>query len=103
MVQSFMKAVNWKQAQAEVLQGLNNTVVIVGQPNTGKSTLFNKIKGQQLSPVSSQAGTTRTLVRTDFGPFTLIDTPGVTKPGLLSNRAEGGLVQASVVGFLMDA
>src|SRR5207245_10009380 len=79
MVQNFMKAVNWKQAQDEVLQGLNNTVVIVGQPNTGKSTLFNKIKGEQLSPVSSQAGTTRTLVRTDFGPFTLIDTPGVDK------------------------
>jgi len=37
MVQGLMKAVNWKQAQAEVLQGLNNTVVIVGQPNTGKS------------------------------------------------------------------
>ncbi len=103
MVQGFMKAVNWKQAQEEVLQGLNNTVVIVGQPNTGKSTLFNKIKGQQLSPVSSQAGTTRTLVRTDFGPFTLIDTPGVDKPGHLSNEVESGLSQASVVVFLIDA
>lgn len=103
MVQGFMKAVNWKQAQEEVLQGLNNTVVIVGQPNTGKSTLFNKIKGQQLSPVSPQAGTTRTLVRIDFGPFTLIDTPGVDKPGHLSNEVESGLSQASVVVFLIDA
>jgi small GTP-binding protein len=103
MVQGFMKAVNWKQAQEEVLQGLNNTVVIVGQPNTGKSTLFNKLKGQQLSPVSSQAGTTRTLVRTDFGPFTLIDTPGVDKPGHLSNEVESGLSQASVIVILLDA
>ncbi len=103
MVQGFMKAVNWKQAQEEVLQGLNNTVVIVGQPNTGKSTLFNKMKGQQLSPVSSQPGTTRTLVRTDFGPFTLIDTPGVDKPGHLSNEVESGLNQASVIVFLIDA
>src|SRR5258708_9731574 len=103
MVQGFMKAVNWKQAQEEVLQGLNNTVVIVGQPNTGKSTLFNKIKGQQLSPVSSQAGTTRTLVRTDFGPFTLIDTPGVDKPAHLSNEVQSGLSQASVVLCLIDA
>jgi GTPase len=58
MVQNFMKAVNWQQAQGEVLEGLSNTVVIIGQPNTGKSTLFNKLKGQMLSPVSAQAGTT---------------------------------------------
>ncbi len=102
-IQTFMKAVNWKQAQQEVLQGLNNTVVIVGQPNTGKSTLFNKIKGQQLSAVSAQAGTTRSLVRTDFGPFTLIDTPGVEKPGHLPEMVESGLQQASVSVFLIDA
>ncbi len=102
MVQSFMKAVNWKQAQAEVLQVLNNTVVIVGQPNSGKSTLFNKIKGEQLSPVSTQAGTTRTLIRTDFGPFTLMDTPGVEKPGQLPGEVQSGLEQASVIVFLID-
>lgn len=103
MVQSLMKAVNWKQAQDEVLQGLNNTVVIIGQPNTGKSTLFNKLKGQTLSPVSAEAGTTRTLVRTDFGPFTLVDTPGVDGPGKLSATAMDGIEQASVIVFLMDA
>ncbi len=102
-VQGFMKAVNWKQAQEEVLQGLNNTVVIVGQPNTGKSTLFNKIKGEKISKVSPQPGTTRELVRTDFGPFTLIDTPGVEKPGQLPNTVESGLDQASVIVFLIDA
>lgn len=98
MVQSLMKAVNWRMAQQEVLQGLNNTVVVVGQPNTGKSTLFNKIKGQTLSPASPQAGTTRTLVRTDFGPFTLVDTPGH-----LPDVMEGGMDQASVIVFLIDA
>ncbi len=103
MVQGFMKAVNWKQAQEEVLSGLNNSVVIVGQPNTGKSTLFNKIKGQQLSSVSPEAGTTRSLVRTDFGPFTLIDTPGVDKPGHLTDVVESALEQASVILFLIDA
>ena len=102
-VQSFMKAVNWKAAQDEVLQGLNNTVVIVGQPNTGKSTLFNKIKGEQLSPVSAQAGTTRTLIRTDFGPFSLLDTPGIEKPGHLPGDVKSALEQASVIVFLMDA
>jgi len=103
MVQNFMKAVNWKQAQDEVLQGLNNTVVIVGQPNTGKSTLFNKLKGQNLSQVSPQEGTTHTLVRTDFGPFTLVDTPGIDAPGKLSDIAQTGLEQASMIVFLIDA
>src|SRR5690348_17336792 len=59
MVRGFMKTVNWKAAQQEVLEGLNNTIVIVGLPNTGKSTLFNKIKGQNLSLASPQVGTTR--------------------------------------------
>jgi len=97
-IQKFMKAVNWAEAQGEVQQSSNNTIAIVGLPNTGKSTLFNKIKGQQLSPVSSEAGTTRALVRSEFGPFTLIDTPGH-----LPDVAESGMKEASVIVFLMDA
>ena len=97
MIQGFMQVVNWKAAQGEVLKGLNNTIVIAGQPNTGKSTLFNKIRGEELSAVSSQAGTTRSLVRTDFGPFTLIDTPGH-----LPELAQSGMDQASVIVFLID-
>jgi small GTP-binding protein len=97
LIRSFMKALNWNEAQGEVLEGLKNTVVIVGQPNTGKSTLFNYLKGQQLSPVSSEAGTTRSLVRTDFGPFTLIDTPGH-----LPELMESGMDIASVIVFLID-
>ena len=97
MVQGFMQAVNWKEAQGEILQGLNNTIVIVGQPNTGKSTLFNKIKGEELSATSPQAGTTKSLVRTDFGPFTLIDTPGH-----LPDLTKSGMDQANVIVFLID-
>jgi small GTP-binding protein len=102
-VQNLMKAVNWRQAQGEVLEGLTNTVVIVGQPNTGKSTLFNKLKGEALSPVSAQPGTTRTMVRTDFGPFTLVDTPGLESSGHLPDMVEKALEQASVIVFLIDA
>jgi small GTP-binding protein len=98
VIRSFMNALNFRAAQSEVLAGLKNTVVIVGLPNTGKSTLFNYLKGQQLSPVSPEAGTTRTLVRADFGPFTLIDTPGH-----LPELMESGMDQASVIVFLLDA
>jgi len=97
-IQTFMKALNWKQAQGEVQRNLESIVVIVGQPNTGKSTLFNKIKGEQLSPVSPQPGTTRALVRSDFGPFTLIDTPGH-----LPDVMESGMTQASIIVLLIDA
>jgi len=98
MVRGLMKAVSWKMAQQEVLDGLNNTVVIVGQPNTGKSTLFNKLKGQNLSPTSAEPGTTKTLTRTEFGPFTLVDTPGH-----LPDVMKDGMAEASVVVLLIDA
>jgi small GTP-binding protein len=98
MVRGLMKAVSWKMAQQEVLEGLNNTVAIVGQPNTGKSTLFNKLKGQNLSPTSAEPGTTRTLTRTEFGPFTLVDTPGH-----LPDVMKSGMAEASVIVFLIDA
>ncbi len=97
-MRSFMNAMNLKHAQGEVLEGLKHTVVIVGQANTGKSSLFNMLKGEQLSPVSPEAGTTRALVRADFGPFTLIDTPGH-----LPERMEEGMEEATVIVFLIDA
>jgi small GTP-binding protein len=97
LIQAFMKAVNWKQAHDEVMAGLNNTVVIVGRPNSGKSTLFNKIMGKNISPVSPEAGTTRTLIPAEFGPFTLIDTPGH-----LPEITRGALEQAGVVVMLVD-
>jgi small GTP-binding protein len=97
-MRSFMNAINLNHAQGEVLEGLKHTVVIVGQANSGKSSLFNMLKGEQLSPVSAEAGTTRSLVRADFGPFTLIDTPGH-----LPERMEEGMEEATVIVLLIDA
>ena len=97
-MRSFMNAMSLKHAQGEVLEGLKHTIVIVGQANTGKSSLFNMLKGEQLSPVSPEAGTTRSLVRADFGPFTLIDTPGH-----LPEPMEEGMEEATVIVLLIDA
>ncbi len=97
-MRSFMNAMNLKHAQGEVLEGLKYKVVIVGQANTGKSSLFNMLKGEQLSPVSPDAGTTLTLVRADFGPFTLIDTPGH-----LPEKMDEAMGEATVIVFLIDA
>lgn len=96
-IRSFMKEVNWREAQGDVQKELGHAIVIVGQPNTGKSTLFNTLKGKQLSEVSASAGTTRSLVRTEFGPFILIDTPGH-----LPELMQSGIDQATVVVLLID-
>lgn len=94
----FMSAVNWNSAQEEVKGELNHKVAILGMANSGKSTLFNTLRGSYTSPVSPQAGTTTTLVRGDFGPFTLIDTPGH-----VVDLQESALEESAAVIYLLDA
>ena len=58
-------------------------VAIVGRPNVGKSTLFNRLIGDERSVVHDQPGTTRdtidTLVETETGPVRFIDTAGMRR------------------------
>jgi GTP-binding protein len=67
-------------------------VAIVGRPNVGKSTLFNRLVGEDRAVVHDMAGTTRdsidTLVETPDGPVVFIDTAGMRRKGRIDDSAE---------------
>ncbi len=67
-------------------------VAIVGRPNVGKSTLFNRLVGQDRSVVHDIAGTTRdaidTLVETADGPIVFVDTAGMRRRAKIDDAAE---------------
>jgi len=67
-------------------------IAIVGKPNAGKSSLLNKIVGQERAIVSEIPGTTRDAVDTQLVyndlPITLIDTAGIRKRGKVSPGVE---------------
>ena len=72
-------------------------IAIVGRPNAGKSTLLNKLLGEDRAIVSDVAGTTRDAIDTDIRYFgervTLIDTAGIRRRG----RIEAGVEKYSVI------
>jgi GTP-binding protein len=76
------------------------SVAIVGRPNVGKSTLFNKIIGDERSIIHDMPGTTRdaidTVIETDDGPLRFIDTAGMRRRA----RTERGAEQYSVIRAL---
>lgn len=90
-------------------------VAVIGKPNVGKSSLINKIAGEERVIVSDIAGTTRdavdTVVQTDKGKFLFIDTAGIRrKSKVLENierysvlRAYMAVDRADVCVVMIDA
>jgi GTP-binding protein len=89
------------------------TVAIVGRPNVGKSTLFNRLVGKRLALVDDRPGVTRdrregdaTLLGLDFR---VIDTAGFededaqTLPGRMRQQTEAAVRDADAALFLIDA
>ncbi len=75
-------------------------VAIVGRPNVGKSTLFNRMIGEDRSVIHDMPGTTRdaidTVVETEEGPIRFIDTAGMRRRA----KTERGAEQYSVIRAL---
>ena len=88
------------------------TVVIVGRPNVGKSTLFNRITGQRRAIVGDEPGITRDRIHGtaehDGRRFELIDTGGIVVqdqdyiPAQILRQAEVALQSANRIIFLVD-
>ena len=68
------------------------SVAIVGRPNVGKSTLFNRLIGDDRSVVHDEPGTTRdsidTVVETQDGPIRFIDTAGMRRKSRIGEGPE---------------
>lgn len=67
-------------------------VAVIGKPNVGKSSLINKILGENRTIVSNIAGTTRDAIDTEFeneeGKYVLIDTAGIRKKSKVKESIE---------------
>jgi GTP-binding protein len=67
-------------------------VAVIGKPNAGKSSLINKIAGEERVIVSDIAGTTRdstdTVTENEYGKFVFIDTAGIRKKSKVTEKIE---------------
>lgn len=88
------------------------TVVIIGPPNAGKSTLMNQLSGKEIAIVTDLPGTTRDLMREGIllegVPLTLIDTAGLRETDCLIEqegikRAYDALQDADLILFVTEA
>src|ERR1051325_10956268 len=89
------------------------TVAIIGRPNVGKSTLFNRLVGKRLALVDDRPGVTRDRREGEANllglEFRVMDTAGyededaATLPGRMRAQTEAAVREADVSLFLIDA
>ena len=101
--------------EEEDADGETIRVAIIGKPNVGKSSLVNRISGENRCIVSDIAGTTRdaidTEIENEFGRFVLIDTAGLRRKNKVEDaiekysnlRAQMAIERADVCAILIDA
>ncbi len=67
-------------------------VAVIGKPNAGKSSIINRILGEERLIVSDMPGTTRdaidTALENEYGKFTFIDTAGIRRQSKIEDRVE---------------
>ena len=90
-------------------------VAVIGKPNAGKSSLVNRVLGEERMIVSNIAGTTRdaidSYVENEYGKFTFIDTAGIRRQSKILDRIEkysvlrahAAVERADVCLLLIDA
>ncbi|MHB8883822.1 MAG: ribosome biogenesis GTPase Der [Methylovirgula sp.] len=89
------------------------TIAIIGRPNVGKSTLFNRLVGKKLALVDDRPGVTRDRREGEAKlgdlTFTIIDTAGLEEgealslAGRMRAQTEAAIVQADAIFFMIDA
>src|SRR6188768_3640706 len=86
-------------------------VAIIGKPNVGKSTLMNKLIGEQLSVVTSKAQTTRHRIKgiLNHEDYQVVfsDTPGIMKPAYklhkrMMDSVDATIIDADVALFVVE-
>ena len=102
----------WQQAKQGLLIRDGLSLVIIGKPNAGKSSLLNLLAGDDIAIVNQRAGTTRDILREDIQidglPLKIIDTAGlraseddIEQEGI--RRAKIEIEKADIVLFMRDA
>jgi GTP-binding protein len=78
--------------EEEVAEERIFSVALIGRPNVGKSTLFNRLIGEERAVVHDMPGTTRdtidTVVETDEGPIRFVDTAGMRRKAKITEGTE---------------